>query len=104
MEIIKKIILTKALVAILLVFGGYVFMRLWFWYITPLSGIDLSLVQCIGIMLFLKFLQMKWDGKLNLFDEHSEDPTYQSIFNPFLVKAFMYANFLLMGYIFNLFQ
>lgn len=57
------------ILAILLIFAGLVYQAfvasvLWGWFITPLFLIPVpSLIYCVGLLVFWRFLTAKFDGK-----------------------------------------
>lgn len=95
---ILKLTGTLLLFAYLLLTVSFVFYKFWYWFINPLfDTINLTYIQCIGLIMTISFLQLKVVKDLK--DEFYKD----SIKDVYAVKIVTPWVYLLLGYIVYLF-
>lgn len=98
MENFGKLCFIALSLAVAYLLGGYVFMKLWQWFVVSAFAVQpITLIQSIGLTFVLVFLRYKYEKK-------EKETTWDSIIERFKGTITFYIMALILGYLITLFQ
>ena len=98
MENFGKLCFVVLAILISYIIGGYVFMKLWQWFVVYAFAVpSLSLIQSIGIMFIVGFMKYSYKYK-------EESITWDNIIEQFKGVITFYIITLILGYLITLLQ
>jgi hypothetical protein len=97
-ENLGKLLFATFLAIITIIVEGFVFMQLWQWFTVPVFKVQpLTLVQSLGLILFLAYLKSKPKKKTE------DDLSWENLVRNFINSLMLISLFLGAGYLINLF-